>query len=242
MLLAIDTSTRYAGVALAHGGTVLACRCWHSKVNHTTELMPALAQTLEAHGLAVRDLEGIAVALGPGGFSSLRVGLSAAKGLAWAAGLPLAGVATLDLEAFPYLACGLPVCAWLDAGRGEVAAACFGPGGQRSQADVIGAPEALLEALLARAASGAGDSATQPSLFCGEGVGPWAGLIKERLGSGGLVVAPSSPAARLWSLVALGGQRLAAGQASDLATLQPYYLRMPTLGSPKRRDWTPQRS
>ncbi|MSQ06663.1 MAG: tRNA (adenosine(37)-N6)-threonylcarbamoyltransferase complex dimerization subunit type 1 TsaB [Dehalococcoidia bacterium] len=234
MLLAIDTSTRYAGVALAHEGRVLSCRCWHSTVNHTTELMPAVAQTLEARSLAVRDLEGIAVALGPGGFSSLRVGLSAAKGLAKAAGLPLAGVVTLDLEAFPYMALGLPVCAWLDAGRGEVAAACFGPGGQRCQADTIGTPEALLEALPA--------SATQPTLFCGEGVMPWAGLIKDRLGPGALVVAQSSPAVRLSSLVELGGQRLAAGQVSELAALQPYYLRMPTLGSPKRRDWTPQRS
>jgi tRNA threonylcarbamoyladenosine biosynthesis protein TsaB len=230
VLLAIDTSTRYAGVALAHQGRVIACRCWHSTVNHTAELMPAVAQVLQARGLAVRDLEGIAVALGPGGFSALRVGVSAAKGLARAAGRPLAAVGTLDLEAFPYLESGLPVCAWLDAGRQEVAAACFGPDGQRRQADVIGPPETLLGAI------------ADPTIFCGEGVAPWAGLIKERLGPRGLVVAQSSPAGRLWSLVELGARQLAAGQVSDLAALQPYYLRMPSLGSPKRRDWAPQQS
>jgi tRNA threonylcarbamoyladenosine biosynthesis protein TsaB len=199
--------------------------------------MPAVAQTLEDRGLKIRDLEGVAVALGPGGFSSLRVGLSAAKGLAWSARLPLAGVVTLDLEGYPYLACSLPVCAWLDVGRGEVAAASFGPGGQRCREDVIGAPAGLLEELAASR-----DAEARPVLFCGEGVAPWAGLIREYLGSQAIVVGQSSAAVRLESLAALGGQKLAAGQSSELAALQPYYLRTPTLGSAKSRDRAPQRS
>ena len=66
MLLAIDTSTRNAGVALARDGQVVAARSWRSAVNHTAELMPAVANLLEGAGLSVQDLDGIAVALGPG--------------------------------------------------------------------------------------------------------------------------------------------------------------------------------
>ena len=73
--------------------------------------MPAVAEILNWHRLAARDLTGIAVALGPGGFSALRVGISVAKGLALASGKPLVGLRTLDLEAHPYLASGVPVWA-----------------------------------------------------------------------------------------------------------------------------------
>lgn len=229
MLLAIDTSTRYAGVALADAGRVVSCRSWYSAVNHTAELMPAVARTLEDAGLTVNALEGIAVALGPGGFSALRVGMSAAKGLALASGRPLAGIGTLELEAQPFLDSGWPVCALLDAGRREVASASFGPAGERTREDRIGPPEELLAEI------------TEPTLFCGEGAPPQAALIREMLGGSAILVGHSA-ASRLWALAELGRRRLEAGEADDLAALQPYYLRMPSIGGPKRRDRTPQRS
>jgi len=230
MLLAIDTSTRYAGVALADAQRVISLRCWYSTSNHTTQLMPAVSELLTLHKLTPGQLSGIAVALGPGGFSALRVGLSAAKGLALAARKPLVGVGTLDLEAFPYLESGLPVCALLDAGRREVASAHFRAGGARSRDDTIGAPQELLETI------------TEATIFCGEGLWPWVALVREHLGPLGVVVGGSSPAGRLWSLAQLGRQRLEAGEYDDLAALQPCYLRMPSIGGPKRRDWTPQQS
>ena len=52
----------------------------------------------------------------------------------------------------------------------------------------------------------------------------------------------AAPGARLWSLLEMGGQKLAAGETDDIATLQPIYLRMPSIGGPKRRDWAPQGS
>ena len=229
MLLAIDTSTRNAGIALADaGGRVISCRSWYSAVNHTAELMPAVAQTLAAAGLTVHDLAGIAIALGPGGFSALRVGMSVAKGLAIASGKPLVGVGTLDLEAWPYRDSGSPVCALLDAGRGEVAAASFAAG-QRRRPDRI-CPPAELPA-----------EGEEPTLFCGEGLAAHAELLRHNLGHRAVIVS-NAPAARLYALAALGQQRLAAGDGDDVATLQPYYLRMPTIGGPKRRDRVAQRS
>lgn len=223
MLLAIDTSTRYAGVALADAGRVIAARSWYSAVNHTAELMPAVAETLKGAGLAVNDLAGIAVALGPGGFSALRVGMSVAKGLALASGRPPVGIGTLDAESQPYLQSGRPVCALLDAGRREVSSALFGADGQRIREDRIGPPEEVLPDI------------TEPTVFCGEGLAAHADLIRERLGDRA-VIAGHSPAARLWALAQLGQQRLESGDSDDVAALQPYYLRMPTIGGPKRRD------
>ena len=229
MLLAIDTSTRHAGVALAAEGRVVSLRSWFSSVNHTVELMPAIAEILRSQGRSAGDLSGIAVALGPGGFSALRVGVSVAKGLAMTAGKPIVGVGTLDLEAFPCLESGQPVCALLDAGRQEVASAHFGPDGRRTREDVICPPQGLFETV------------SQATVFCGEGVQTWAQTIKDGLGALAVVVKPV-PSSRLWSLLEMGGQKLAAGEADDLATLQPIYLRMPSIGGPKRRDWAPQRS
>ena len=227
MLLAVDTSTRYGGVALADEARVVVIRSWHSRANHSVELMPAVAQTLQSRGLVISDLEGLAIALGPGGFSALRVGMSVVKGLAMTTGKPLVGLGTLDLESYPYLGSGLAVCALLDAGRSEVASAYFGPDGVRTREDIVSSPEELI------------GSIKETTLFCGEGVANWHDLIKERLGSKAIAVR-SSPASRLWSLAEMGWQRLAAGDVSDLVTLQPDYLRLPSIGGPKRRDWAPQ--
>lgn len=258
MILAIDTSTRYAGIALGeenlpnrHSGKcrnprlpgVLEARIWYSLGNHTQELMPAVAQTLQNRGLNVKGLEAIAVALGPGSFSALRVGISVAKGLAVAARKPILGVGTLDLEAFPYLQSGLPVVALLDGGRGEVASAFFGADGSRKRADLIGPLDAVL------------DSIAEPTLFCGEGVNSpghqprdtgevvpvsRASFIRERLGNRGLVICQQTPAGRLGALVEIARSRLDAGEANDLTTLQPYYLKLPSIGIPKHRDHTRQ--
>ena len=118
---------------------------------------------------------------------------------------------------------GRPVCALLDAGRREVSSALFGADGQRIREDRIGPPEEVLP------------DVTEPTLFCGEGLAAHADVIREQLGDKA-VIAGHSPAGRLWALAQLGQQRLEAGDSDDVAALQPYYLRMPTIGGPKRRD------
>jgi len=102
ILLAIDTSTRYAGVAVADDERVFAEEVWHSQQNHGAELLPTAMALLEQVGWGIRDLTHLAVALGPGGFSALRVGISTAKGLALPARLPVAGISTFDVEAAPH--------------------------------------------------------------------------------------------------------------------------------------------
>ncbi len=233
MLLAIDTSTRNASVALADGERVVASRAWHSMVNHSTELMPAVARLLESRNIRPLELDAVAVALGPGGFSALRTGMSAAKGLSLATRIPIIGVGSLDLEAYPFRDAGVPVCALLEAGRSEAASAIIAPGGVRQREDCISGPEELLDEIEAMV-----DDAM---LFCGEGLPPWADEVKARLGRRA-VICHTPPLARAGSLAALALGRLQRGEVDDLDLLQPNYLRMPSIGVPKRRDRKPQAS
>ena len=248
MLLAVDTSTRNASVALAEGPRAVAGRSWHSVVNHTTELMPAVAQLLDSRGIYARELEAVAVALGPGGFSALRTGLSVAKGLAMAARIPIIGIGSLDLEAYPCRESGLEVCALLEAGRSEAASALIAPDGTRLREDRITGLDELLEEMDSRLRGndgGVGNDGSRetdgPVLFCGEGMPTWADGIRAALGKqAGLSRTP--PSARAGSLAALAFERLERGDADDLDALQPHYLRMPSIGVPKRRDRRAQAS
>ncbi len=237
MLLSIDTSSRYGGAALSGGdGQVIEARTWRSTANHTAQLMPAVTQLLTARGVRAAELTGVAVALGPGPFSALRVGVSAAKGLAMAGGFPIIGVDTLMLEAWRYLGLRIygqpsgllgPV-SWLDAGRNEVAAGAFGVDGERLRDDRVAPPADLLQ-------QDAGGSLA--TVYCGEAAWARREEIIALAGEGpGCVVMPWTPADRLWALSEVAAQRMSEGQSDDLTTLQPYYLRMPTIGAPRRRD------
>ena len=103
MFLSIDTSTSNAGVALSNNDQIFISDTWHSTSSHTAELMPAISSILAQSDIVLNELEGICIAAGPGGFSSLRVGMSVAKGISIANSIPIASVGTLDLEASPHL-------------------------------------------------------------------------------------------------------------------------------------------
>jgi tRNA threonylcarbamoyladenosine biosynthesis protein TsaB len=109
MLLAIDTSTQMIGLALYDGTRVLCEMTWQSRNHHTIELSPAVSDLLERCGTRPAELGALGVALGPGSFTSLRIGLALVKGLALALKIPVVGVPTLDILAaavptgFPHL-------------------------------------------------------------------------------------------------------------------------------------------
>ena len=225
--LAIDTSTRQSAVALYADGVVLGELAWVSEQNHTRELLPAIETLLRHLQVTLDDVGGLAVALGPGGFTALRVGLSVAKGLAFARDLPLVGVGTLEVAAYPFGAAGLPVWAMVDAGRGEIAAARFRqrsgmPEWQREE------PEHLttLDALCARI--------EEPSLFCGEMTPASESALRERLGNLALVPPPAARRRSAGVLAELGAARLARGERDNTDALQPLYLRRPSITAPRK--------
>jgi len=116
MLLAIDTSSHYASVALHDGERLLAEHSWLANQDHTRSLIPNIQRLLADVDSGIEQVSALAVALGPGSFNGLRVGLSTAKGLALARSLQLAGVPTLELLAAEY---GLAETT-MNAGRGRI--------------------------------------------------------------------------------------------------------------------------
>lgn len=119
VLLALDTSTDRAAIGLKNGASFTEL-AWPAGRSQTTSLLMAIDWLLDMNGLSTDDLEAIAVASGPGTFTGLRVGLSLAKGLVLARDLPLIGIPTLEVTAFPYQAINVSVCAMLPAGRGRI--------------------------------------------------------------------------------------------------------------------------
>ncbi|MBN2288274.1 MAG: tRNA (adenosine(37)-N6)-threonylcarbamoyltransferase complex dimerization subunit type 1 TsaB [Candidatus Glassbacteria bacterium] len=131
-LLCLETSTSVGSVALVRPGGMLARCCRNSRTPHTGDLFLKVRQLLDDFALQPADLLGVAVAAGPGSFTGLRVAVSAAKTLAWTAGVPLYAVCSLEALACGAASRGLPVCALFNAGREELYAAVYSwpePGG-----------------------------------------------------------------------------------------------------------------
>ena len=121
MLLAVDTSTTQLGLALYDGAQVIAEYAWRSGQRHTVELAPATAELLSRCNLKMSDVNVLAVALGPGSFTSLRVGLAFVKGLALARNIPVIGIPTLDILAYAQPLSTNPLAVAIQAGRGRYA-------------------------------------------------------------------------------------------------------------------------
>jgi tRNA threonylcarbamoyladenosine biosynthesis protein TsaB len=127
MILAIDTATQYAGLALYNPDGLQAEESWYTGRNHTVELAPRLARMLKSARLNVSDLSALAVSIGPGSFTGLRIGLAVAKGLALPHKLPVIGIPTLEITAYPFRKQPLPIWAIAQAGRSRILAACYSP-------------------------------------------------------------------------------------------------------------------
>jgi tRNA threonylcarbamoyladenosine biosynthesis protein TsaB len=126
LLLALDTSTRIASVAVHDGEQVLSETTWLAGREHSTSLLVEAEAALQRIGKTPTDLTGVAVATGPGSFTGVRVALSVAKGLAAGLGVPLWGVSTLDAMAHSASGTDLPVRVVLEAGRARMATALYG--------------------------------------------------------------------------------------------------------------------
>jgi tRNA threonylcarbamoyladenosine biosynthesis protein TsaB len=240
MLLAIDTASRNASIALYNAEGVQAERTWHTRENHTVELMSQIVQMLELAGVTRTDLKAIGVALGPGSFTGLRVGMSVAKGLAFGQKISILGVPTLDAiayahslvaasggttdienkRAFPRDAAPqpLPMYAILAAGRGRYSVAPY------SARD--GGAERAGDYALVNADGLVGIARAAPSsriMFCGEIDAALAKRIAEGLGERAVIASAAMNARRAGFLAELAWGRFQRGQTDDVASLAPIY-------------------
>lgn len=218
MILAIDTATRWLGMALHDGTAVLAEMGWRCLNNHTIELTPNLQVMMQRANVAAADLDGIAVAVGPGSYTGLRVGMALAKGLALANQTPLLGISTLDIVAAAFGP--FPGHLWVvaEAGRTRICTAPYewenGRGWQASEMPTIESWETLLPKMEGRVT------------FAGEITAQAAKQIKttDRTFQ---IMPPATAVRRAGFLAELGWRRLRAGDVDDAQTLAPIYLRDP---------------
>ncbi|MBI5651961.1 MAG: tRNA (adenosine(37)-N6)-threonylcarbamoyltransferase complex dimerization subunit type 1 TsaB [Chloroflexi bacterium] len=219
MLLAIDTATRATSIALYRAEGIVAELTWQSRHHHTVETMTQIARLLELSRVAKSDLRAIGVALGPGSFTGLRVGMSIAKGLAFGHQIPLIGVPTLDAIASAHARVSLPIWAMLEAGRGRYHSARYaattGTIARVSDYALTDAPGIIARAERAEIAR---------ALFCGDVSDELARLIAERLGDRAAIASPATNARRAGFLAELAWARFARGEFDDTAALAPLYL------------------
>jgi tRNA threonylcarbamoyladenosine biosynthesis protein TsaB len=220
-VLGIETATGVGGVALIEGETVRAEYRLEMTMMHAERLMVLIDRVLGDSGRSLDDLDALAVSIGPGSFTGLRVAVNTVKGLAIGKPIPVAAVPTLEAMAWNASAGGCAVCPMIDAKKGEVYAALFssesGGGLKRMMEDRIISPEALCDHL--------SKSSGSPIVFLGDGASRYREILQKRLGPRS-VFAPAPLSGVLPSIVArLGLQRIERGETSDARTLVPVYLR-----------------
>ena len=119
-ILGIETSTYSGSIALADGDALTGEYFFNAGPSHTEKLVPSIDMLLSDCGVAKPDLEGIAVSLGPGSFTSLRVGISSAKALAYALKIPVTGVSSLEVLAYNALLSERTIVPVIDARKGQL--------------------------------------------------------------------------------------------------------------------------
>lgn len=218
LILALETATRAVSVALLRGDEPWLEECAAPERPAAETLLAAIDALLRRADCALERVEALALSIGPGSFTSLRVGLATAKGLVFGRACPLLPVATLEALALAGRAfdasCEV-VVPLLDARRGEVYAAAYAWQAER--------PRVLLEEGVYRPQELAG-RLPESCLLVGEGVAVAGEVLCARLGAGARR-APAEVAPRACFVGALGARALAAGRAADPDTLVPRYLR-----------------
>jgi len=220
-ILALDTATRTCSVALVRDGEVLAERTERGAANHAATLPQLVADVLDEAGERLAAGDAVAVAIGPGSFTGLRIGLSFAKGLAFASGLRIVGVPTLDALALAAPPWDGVLCAALDARKQEIYAALYGRDDRDARIVRLGAPVALGAADLIAAL-------TPPCSIIGDVVEAYGALFTASLGAGVRLLASDAHPPRAAATARLAAARLRALPAGDdLIALTPAYLRPP---------------
>lgn len=127
MILALESSAKAASVAISRDGKLLAQSYQLSGLTHSRTLLPMAEDLMKNAGLTMADIDCVAVAHGPGSFTGVRIGVSAAKGLCWGADKPAVGVSTLEAMAWNGVSAaeGSIICCAMDARRNQVYNALF---------------------------------------------------------------------------------------------------------------------
>ena len=254
LLLALDTSTRFASIALCSQEAVLSEYTWFAGGNHSVDLLDHIQQMTSEQKISLQEIDAIAVATGPGSFNSVRVALATAKALSFALKKPLVGISTLEIIAGQQRYYQGPVCALLEAGRSELYAACyiFDEAGMRGDERtyrpkqlgdyLVSSPEHLSVFLQEQAADWFKNSSNAksglslpPFLFCGEISELSRKALSAALPDQSLFISGLLSVRHAATLALLALHRLHEGEEDDPLVLEPLYLRRPSITTSTRK-------
>lgn len=215
-ILAVDTASKSCSVAVLDENSVISEFTVNHKDTHSRFLMGTIRHTLDVCRLAITDLDGFAVTIGPGSFTGLRIGLSAVKGLALATGKPVVGVSSLEALAFQVAEADKLICPMLDARRHEVYTACYrfrGPDIEIEQAPRAISPDKAVEDI------------TVPCIMVGDGSVFYQDVIRDALGPLVFFADPTRHLIRACSVGRIAMQKFKTNETDDPAQIKPIYLR-----------------
>jgi tRNA threonylcarbamoyladenosine biosynthesis protein TsaB len=216
IVLGINTSTPEGSVALMGDKSVISEYILNVQATHSERLLPSIDRLLKETGIVFSELSGIAVTVGPGSFTGLRIGLASAKGLAMASSLPLLGVSTLEAMARNLPFCCYPICPLLNARKGEVYWGLYQFEGEKliqMEREAVAPPEAIA------------DWIREKTVFLGGGAVDYARRIKGMLNERALFAPVAAGTVRASVVAEMGMERLQRGEKDDPAALVPRYVR-----------------
>jgi tRNA threonylcarbamoyladenosine biosynthesis protein TsaB len=242
LILAIETTGPLASVALAGDSGPVYERCSGEEMSHLKNLVPMVSELLAECGRTMGDVGCIAVSKGPGSFTGIRIGVSTARALAQAAGLPAIGVPTLEAFAYSLPGYGGLVCPIFDARRGQVYSGLYSARARSGRADeaaggLPGAPESLIAGAAREPEALFGEICglpweTMPErelLFFGDGAAMCAdmiGSVGARCGVSAHAAPPEALMQRASSVARMASAMLRGGGAGSFHELLPAYMRM----------------
>ena len=215
-ILAVDTATTSCSVAIAEDKNLLAEMTIDNKQTHSRHLTLLIQDVIRMAGISLSEIDGFAVTKGPGSFTGLRIGMSTVKGLAMASGRPVVGVPTLEALALQSGICEMLVCPLLDARRGEVYFASYRF--EQHQLRLQHNQQAALPKNILSELEGS-------CVFIGNGSILYRQDIIDKLGDQAYFAPSGQHIIRGATVAALAHKRLAKGDADEIESLVPTYLR-----------------
>jgi len=257
LVLGIETATFCGSVALLADDRLIGSRTLNTSATHSARLLTSIAELLAEADTALGDVAGIAVSIGPGSFTGVRIGLSAAKGLAFAGRVPMVGVSTLEALAVRAGRDPRLICPVVDARRSEVFAAAYRWPNRADLPKSILAPgvmpiatflDHLIRFTSRRQVPHPESSVENPQsairnpqsamaggfVFLGDGALRYRKPIESRLGERASFAPPHRVLPSAEEIAWLGGRRLARGEFDDPAVLEPVYIRSSDARLPAR--------
>ncbi len=216
VILGVETSTFATGIAVVEGDRVVGESYLDKGPSHSEKLLPTIDWILNETGIDKTELNALAVSVGPGSFTALRIGISAVKGLAYSLSIPVAGVSTLEIIASNFSNVSYPICTVVDAKKNEIYTAFFDQSRNevcRLREDTTMTPGELVGEI------------KEKTLFTGSGALLYRDFLEDNLGDIAIFSSNELGLPRASNCALLGARKLRCYGSDNTLELTPLYLR-----------------